>query len=422
MDLKPTAIQNFTISLIIFVFFCSLLIFPPFAKAQTDDTETLKTQAALFLKQNNYLAALPVLEKLAAVEPDNANIQFFLGFCLVTKSIDTKDAATQKQLRLRARSALVKAKELGRNDQLVNSLIDSITPDGNEAAASTGGAKPKYSTNEQANSLMEQGEAAFYRGNGDEALKLYQKALEVDPKLYRAALYCGDVYGQKGDYSNAETWYQKAIAIDPNIETAYRYSATPLMKAGKYDEARDRYVEAFITDPFSRLAAGGLQQWASVTKRSLGHPKIDIPTTVEKGANGNTTITLGMNDKDDDGSSAWTTYGISRASWQLEDAGKPGADFRKAYPNEKTYRHSLAEEIAALKTVVTLVKSNKKIKTLNPSLAKIVELHDKGLLEPYVLLARMDRGIAQDYRAYLQSNRAKLRQYVLEYVIDGDKK
>src|SRR5947207_3047633 len=83
-------------------------------------------------------------------------------------------------------------------------------------------------------------EAAYARGSLDDAFKLYQQALAVDPKLYYAALFSGDVMMQKEDFKQAEVWYQRAIQIDPNKETAYRYSATPLMKQHKYDEALAR--------------------------------------------------------------------------------------------------------------------------------------------------------------------------------------
>ncbi|MGI8544217.1 MAG: tetratricopeptide repeat protein [Aridibacter sp.] len=74
--------------------------------------------------------------------------------------------------------------------------------------------------------MMIEGERAFTKGNYDEAIKLYGKALELDPKIYFAALFTGDMYLRKEEFDKAEIWYQKAIAIDPNIETAYRYWAT----------------------------------------------------------------------------------------------------------------------------------------------------------------------------------------------------
>lgn len=414
MKLLTLASEKFAILLVVFAVCLSLAVFPPFAKAQTeDDLNTLK-QAGELLDQNRFTEALPLFEKLAVARPDDPDIHFYLGFCLVAKAVGTKDEAERRALRARAHSLFVKAKALGRDDQIVNSFIESIPADGSQ--------KAKFSENSQANSLMEEGETAFTQGKNDEALSIYQKALQLDPKLYYAALFSGDIYLQKGDFANAEIWYQKAIAIDPDIETAYRYSATPLMKQRKYNEARNRYVEAFITDPFSRLAAGGLEQWAEVTQKGLGHPKIEIPANVGKSADGNTRITLGIGDNTDDGSFAWTVYGIHKALWQNGKDGTLSDNFKKAYPNEKAYRNSLAEEASALKMTVTTLKErmkdkDSKIKTLNPSLAKLVELHDKGLLEAYILLARMDRGIVEDYKPYLQKNRAKLRQYVQEYVI-----
>lgn len=413
MQFHSRARNTLLFSLAILTIFWTLLIFPASIAAQNDDVAAMRTQVNALLEKNNYVDALPLLETLAVALPNDADTHFNLGVALIAKAVTVKEQAAKRQLRVRARAHLIKSNQLGRNEQLVKALIESIPPDGSEEA--------RFSENEKAEELMREGEAAFSSGNMDEALKVYQKALEVDPKLYYAALFSGDVYMHKGDYPNAEIWYQRAIAIDPMIETAYRYSATPLMKQRKYDEARDRYIEAYITAPFSRLAIGGIGQWAQTVGKSLGHPKIDIPTTVEKSANGNMTITLGAGDKKDDGSAAWTMYGISRAAWQMDVGGQPSPVFSKAYPQEKAYRHSLAEEFAALKMVIETTKKDRNVKTMEPSLATLVELYDKGLLESYILLARMDQGIVKDYLPYLQNNRAKLRRYVIEYVI-GDNK
>jgi hypothetical protein len=61
----------------------------------------------------------------------------------------------------------------------------------------------------------------------------------------------------------------------------------------------------------------------------------------------------------------------------------------------------------------------KKIKQLTASLAMLLKLETDGLLEPYILMARADRGIAQDFSAYRRSNIDKLRQYVVQYVLTG---
>lgn len=389
--------------------FCLSIIWQPstvYAQAG-EDIQELKQKASELIKEQKYTEALPLFEKLAVAEPDNAETQFYLGFALIAQANITKDTAARKAMRIRARAAFVKAKELGINEPIVDALIQSTPLDGSEGAA--------FSSNAEANKLMAEAEALFSQGKLDDALKNYQKALQLDPNLYEAALFSGDVYSHKGDFAQAETWYQKAITINPNRETAYRYSATPLMKQGKYDEARDRYVEAHISEPYNRYSVAGLTQWAQITGTKLAHPDINIPTNVTFDEKGDAKINLDASallGGKDDGSFAWISYGATRSTWRKEK-------FAKTFPQEKKYRHSLAEEADALRSVLTIATSDKKVKKLSPSLAKLKKLDDEGLLEAYILLSRPDEGIVQDHPAYLKQNRDKLRRYVFEYILTG---
>jgi len=367
--------------------------------------EELKAKIAELAQQTKYLEALPLLEKLVAIEPDNARTQFYLGFALIAQANNTQDADKRIALSKRARAAFVRAKELKIEEPVVEALIASIPLDGSLGQS--------FSENIAANSLMAQAEAFYSQGKLDEALSNYQKALKLDPRLYHAALFSGDVFVSKDDFVNAELWYQKAIDIDPNKETAYRYSATPLMKQGKTAAARDRYVEAFITEPYNKFATAGLVQWAQATKTNLAHPAIDIPTNITFDEKGDAKINLDASAllAGDDGSFAWISYGATRSQWHKET-------FVQKYPGQK-YRHSLAEEAEALRSVITLATSDKKTKTLSPALVKLRKLNDEGLLEAYILLGRPDAGIAKDHPAYLKENREKLRRYTLLYVVTG---
>jgi tetratricopeptide (TPR) repeat protein len=379
---------------------CAMLGVQAQVSAQSDE----RAKAVELIKAQKFTEALPLLEQLVKSTPNDGELQFYLGFALFGQAINTDDKAAAKQMRARARQAFIKAKELGNDSQLVQAMIDGTPQDGSEPEGS------KYSQNAEAEKLMADGEAAFARGEMDKALESYHKALNLDPKLYYAALYSGDVNTQRGKYADAETWYQKAIAIDPYIETAYRYSATPLMKQGKTDQARDRYVEAFIVSPYSRLAMGGIIQWAQATKTSLGHPTIDVPETTV-GPDGKEKTTINVNPMADDGSMAWIAYSATRELWKKEK-------FAKTYPAEKTYRHTLTEEADALRSVVSMAKTLK-AKTMNPQIATLEKMDKEGLLEAYVIMARPNDGIARDHAAYLRANRDKLRRYVVMYVIDG---
>ena len=373
---------------------------------QTDsDIEKLRAKAFKLVDEQKLVEALPLLERLSIERPDDARVFFHLGFALIAQANVTQSEEQKKVLLLQARKAFIRSKELEIDEPVVDSLIRSMPEDGSIGV--------EISLNKEAEKALNEGQASFSRGELDDALRSYEKALKLDPKLYEAALFAGNVLLSQNKFDRAEAAFQRAILIDPNRETAYRYSATPLMKQKKYDEARDRYIEAYITEPYNSFAAGGLTQWSQLTGIALGHPEIEIPDKIEVDAGGDVKVDLGpdvMLGGKDTGKFFWTLYGPARSKW------RKGA-FLKTYPTEKEYRHSLAEELDALRAVLTAVKTNKSVKKLDPSLEKLIKLDEQGLLESYILLARSDREIAADHPAYLKSNRDKLRRYVREYVI-----
>lgn len=377
------------------------------ALALQRDEDAERRRAVELIRQGNFVAALPLLEKLAAASPSDGQLTFFLGYAVLGQAKTLKGAGERKAARVRARALMLKARELGYDDPLMSSILESLPPGG--------GGDEVFSQNPQADAAMRDAESAFAQGKTEEALAAYQSALRHDPKLYEAALFSGDMYLKKGQFDKAAEWYDRAIQIDPDRETAYRYSATPLMRQRRLDEAKARYVEAVVAEPYNRLTWTGLAQWARAANVQLAHPEIKIPTGFS--AEGNK-VTINLDPKlalADDGTAAWVAYGLTRSVWHTEK-------FAKEFPAEKQYRRTLREEVDALHAVVTSVKEQQKagkVKTLDPNLARLVRLHDEGLLEAHVLLARADEGIAQDYPPYRKVNRDKLRRYLVEYVTAG---
>lgn len=66
-----------------------------------------------------------------------------------------------------------------------------------------------------AQALVKQGQKLNSEGKQDEALKLYQKALEMSPDLYEAHLESGVALDLKGDYGAAREHLKKAIEVAP---------------------------------------------------------------------------------------------------------------------------------------------------------------------------------------------------------------
>jgi tetratricopeptide (TPR) repeat protein len=418
------SVERIIASLLLSVIVAFVLSAQVDALGQQQRSDELKS-ALEFYEASNFVAALPLLEKAAAANPDDPFILSRLGFTLYASSAVEKDVAPRKRIRERARQVLLKSQSRGDDSSLTKITLDALSQNDETIIP--------YSTIQAAEAAVRQGEAAFVQGDMDKAIAAYTRALELDPKLYEAALYAGDSEFKKAykstdpqyrneHFEQAGVWFAKAIAIDPNRETAYRYWGDALDLQGKSLEARDKFVDAIIAEPYDRRPYVGLTQWAERHKVPMAHPKIDIPSNVSSTKPGEVKITvndLALKGGDNDGSAAWLMYGIARAGWMDKKEGR-SEKFSKAYPGETVYRHSLAEEVDALRLVadsVSVQMKDKKVTQLNPSLASLVKLKDASLLEAYVLFARPDEGIARDYSYYRSANRDKLKRYWLEVVI-----
>jgi tetratricopeptide (TPR) repeat protein len=372
------------------------------ALAQTPAPDD-RSRALRLCEENKFVEAIPILERLNAASPDDVVVLERLAQALMSYVVTLPDAAKRREVALRARKLILRARELGDNSNVAQLLINSIPPDGNLALGS-------FSNRKEADDALLQGDQAFARGDFAVAIEGYKRALKLDPNLYQAPLFLGDVYYKMNQPDEAGKWYEAAIKMYPDRETAYRYWADVRVKTGKMAEARALLIDAIIAEPYNRSPWTGLGQWANAARVKVAPPQIPIPD-FKTGEAGHSTVTL---DPSGEGSEAWITYIGVRATWAN------GKQFRLEYPGEKEYRHSLREETDALKTVVLTVSASLKegkIKKLQPGLEALVKLADNGLLESYVLLTRPDRGIAQDYEAYRAEHREKLREYLSKFVV-----
>lgn len=136
------------------------LFLPSFCRssyAQTDtDLADLKQKVAELTKATRYTEALPLLEKIVAAEPKNAQMVFQLGFALVAQANATIETSDKRALRVRARNAFIKAKELGVQEPVVEALIQSLPSDGSDTSS--------FSQNLLANAVMVEAESLFGQG------------------------------------------------------------------------------------------------------------------------------------------------------------------------------------------------------------------------------------------------------------------
>jgi len=380
------------------------------ARAQTtsaDDYATERATAVALAKQHSWLDALPLYQDLAAKNPKDAVVLEGLAASLLAHSVTLQDPEASGKERIRAKALLETAQQLGDHSQLAENLLDTLKnlPKNGEV---------NYATNGDVNAVMKAGEAAFAKRDFDDAIKNYSHALELDPKSYWAALFVGDSFFEEKEFPQAGAWYDRAAQIDPNRETAYRYHADMLTKQRDFNTARTLSVEAIVAEPYNSIAWRALVAWANASHVKLLRVHIETGGSATPNGENKMTITINPNQPADI-AAVWLGYSGTRALWQKER-------FKKEFPQAAQYRHTLAEETDALTTAAKVAEETAG-KSANGAIAKdanielLLRLYHAQMIEPYVLLNGSDQEIILDYAAYRAKNRAKLLQYLNEFVV-----
>jgi tetratricopeptide (TPR) repeat protein len=358
-------------------------------------------------KQGKMVEAMPLLEELSAGDPKDIAVMESWGASVLGYAQTLSDADLKKKARVRARTILLKAQALGDNSDFLQTLLRDLPEDGFFNA---------FSDKKDVDDAMQAAEADFARGDLDKARQGYTRAFLLDGKQYYAALFIGDTYYKQQKPAYAGQWFSQAIRIDPDKETAYRYWGDALLHDGRLNEAREKYIDAIVADPYNGTSWNGLKNWVARTRLNPNWLKLKEGVAVEN-KEGKTNVTMDSS-LPTKLSAAWLAYGMNHALWMNEK-------FKKEFPKESAYRHSLKEEREGLEmflSVAGAIKDEKgSDKTVDaPSrvqIEQLIKIKESGFLEPFALLNRADSGIARDYAGYREAHRDTIRRYFDEFVV-----
>lgn len=85
--------------------------------------------------------------------------------------------------------------------------------------------------------------------NLEEAFKLLNQAMKLDPKNIEVQLLMGDAYLEQNDGSNAVKYYNKAIELDKNSSKGYVRIGKLWVRAKNYKEALTSFAKAIEVEP-----------------------------------------------------------------------------------------------------------------------------------------------------------------------------
>jgi len=93
------------------------------------------------------------------------------------------------------------------------------------------------------------GYALFQKRQVDMAIEQYQKASEINPKYAEAHFNLGIALSQKGQVDEAMAQYQKALEINPNFVEAHNNLGWELLQRGQVDEALAQFQIVLEINP-----------------------------------------------------------------------------------------------------------------------------------------------------------------------------
>ncbi|MGA1825054.1 MAG: tetratricopeptide repeat protein [bacterium] len=90
------------------------------------------------------------------------------------------------------------------------------------------------------------GVSCYYKGDLNEALKYYKKAIQMDPDYFESYVNIGIVYKKQDKLKDALTSYKKALALNPDSPELY-YNIGILYDHAAYYKNAEKAYEKFLT-------------------------------------------------------------------------------------------------------------------------------------------------------------------------------
>ncbi|MEI7661043.1 MAG: tetratricopeptide repeat protein [Bacteroidota bacterium] len=106
--------------------------------------------------------------------------------------------------------------------------------------------------------------------NTEEALRCYEKALQLNSKMAITYSNLGIIYFERGDFPKAMELYKKAVALDTNFEDGYYNLGSMYGNQGRLDLAVENFKKTLRINP----GHAGANYFLGITYRSLNKPEL----------------------------------------------------------------------------------------------------------------------------------------------------
>lgn len=162
-------------------------------------------------------------------------------------------------------SSTGRAPALGGADERPATTTRTTAP--RTTTAGTGAAPPP------GQEFVERAQRLAQAGRSEDALREFEKAIEINPTLTVAYLGAGDIYRERGDYASAERRYARAAELEPTNFSAQYLHALSLQLLDRPGEAIRAYLRALTIRPGDFDANMNL----GIAYLQVGEPREGLP-------------------------------------------------------------------------------------------------------------------------------------------------
>lgn len=227
----------------------------------------------------------------------------------------------------------------------------------------------KITVSNKAKPLFDKAEDFFQSNNADSAMLYYKLSLMADSSLFNAMTYIGQIYGSKGDITNAILWYKKAINNNYIDYMAHWFLADSYLALNDLKNAVDEIVIAQILNRNNPRIKKSMINIFTKAKRNIDewcfNPQIELNKVSDN------KITIAFNNN-------WTAYAMAKALWTYE----PG--YRESMGVSERLYSTIEEKECLIALLMGVENAKVKIKN-DPQLRILKEAVENKYLNEYIL-------------------------------------
>ncbi|MFQ5876409.1 MAG: tetratricopeptide repeat protein [Acidobacteriota bacterium] len=250
-------------------------------------------------------------------------------------------------------------------------------------------------------------EPHFNKKEYAEALGAFLGIAKAYPRCYQALSLAGSCYYFTGEHKKALKLYRKAIKVNPYDHRLYLYEGDALIRLGRARQARAAYVRGLALKPGHWSLMKNVKRLAGELGVKV-HDERFVPRSFARREGDDVRIYISASE---DSAAHWITYAACKAVW----IGEP--DHRKAMMGDAEHNWTNQEEWECFVNLLGVYMDRDDEVRAEPALDRLVRVLEDDLLDSFILYEIGSRILPNIILTVPDEQREEMERYVAKYVV-----